>query len=136
MNAAFSLFSAHFGAAQACTRKERALSPVACFCVALCLVCVSCLGAEQKQGNDRAAQPASLSDSNALPLSTDLRPLFDKWGLQRSVQGDRPTCSALTVLGALEFAIAKRQGHTPRLSVEFLNWAANKACGNTNDGGF
>ncbi len=37
---------------------------------------------------------------------------------------------------ALEFAVAERQGHCPRLSVEFLNWAANKACGNSKDGGF
>jgi len=51
-------------------------------------------------------------------------------------QGKRPTCSVFTVVGALEFAVAKRQGHTPRLSVEFLNWAANEACGDTEDGGF
>ena len=38
--------------------------------------------------------------------------------------------------GGLEFAIARRQGHTPRLSVEFLNWAANKVCGENEDGGF
>lgn len=66
----------------------------------------------------------------------DLRPRFDQWGLARSLQKDRPTCSAFTVVGALEFAIAQRQGHTPRLSVEFLNWAANKTCGDREDGGF
>ena len=37
---------------------------------------------------------------------------------------------------ALEFAVAKRQGHGTRLSVEFLNWAANQACGENEDGGF
>jgi hypothetical protein len=36
----------------------------------------------------------------------------------------------------LEFAAAQRQGHTPRLSVEFLNWAGNKVCGDGEDGGF
>jgi hypothetical protein len=40
------------------------------------------------------------------------------------------------VASALEFAVAQRQGHTPRLSVEFLNWSANKACGDNADGGF
>lgn len=38
--------------------------------------------------------------------------------------------------GAIEFAFAKRQGHCPRLSVELLNWAANKTCGDLDDGAF
>ena len=66
----------------------------------------------------------------------DLRPAFDKLGLTARLQGARPTCSVITVAGALEFAVAKRQGQTPRLSVEFLNWAANQACGDKADGGF
>ncbi len=66
----------------------------------------------------------------------DLRPTLDEFGMAPRQQGGRPTCSVFTVVGALEFAVAKRQGHTPRLSVEFLNWAANKACGDTEDGGF
>ncbi len=70
------------------------------------------------------------------PTSADLRTLFDQWGLAQGLQKDRPTCSAFTVLGAIEFAVAKRQGHTPRLSVEFINWAANKTCGDKADGGF
>jgi hypothetical protein len=40
------------------------------------------------------------------------------------------------VVAALEFAIAKKQLHSPRLSVEFLNWAANQTAGDTADGGF
>jgi hypothetical protein len=66
----------------------------------------------------------------------DLRPSFERYGLGPSLQGDRPTCSVFTVVGAPEYAVAKRQGHVPRLSVEFLNWAANKTCGDTDDGGF
>lgn len=66
----------------------------------------------------------------------DLRPAFQQLGLERRQQGSRPTCSTFTVAGALEFAVAKRQGHGTRLSVEFLNWAANKACGDSADGGF
>lgn len=71
-----------------------------------------------------------------LPLAVDLRPQFEAYGLGRSRQGNRPTCSVFTVVGALELAIAKRQGHCPRLSVEFLNWAANQVAGDTQDGGF
>ena len=72
----------------------------------------------------------------SLPTSVDLRPEFDQAQLARRLQGARPTCSVFTVAGALEFAVVKRQGHCPRLSVEFLNWAANQACGDRDDGGF
>jgi hypothetical protein len=68
--------------------------------------------------------------------AVDLRPIFEDWNLAPRQQGARPTCSTFTVAGALEFAAAKRQGHGARLSVEFLNWAANKVCGDTEDGGF
>ncbi len=71
-----------------------------------------------------------------LPGSVDLRPQFDSWGLSRRQQGSRPTCSAFTVNGALEFALARRQGHGTRLSVEFLNWAANQVGKDRHDGGF
>ena len=66
----------------------------------------------------------------------DLRPKLEQWGLRPRQQGARGTCSAFTVAGALEFAVATRQGHSPRLSVEFLNWAANKVGHDTTDGGF
>lgn len=39
-------------------------------------------------------------------------------------------------MGALEYALAKRQGYGTRLSVEFLNWAAHTAVHRTQDGGF
>src|SRR5262249_49228872 len=68
--------------------------------------------------------------------AVDLRPTFERLGLVPRQQGARPTCSVFTIAGALEFAVAKRQGHTPRLSVEFLNWAADKVRGDTADGGF
>jgi hypothetical protein len=80
--------------------------------------------------------PAEARMPGATTVAVDLRPTFDKLGLIPRRQGARPTCSVFTVVGALEFAVAKRQGRTPRRSVEFLNWAANKACGDTNDGGF
>src|SRR5690348_12337839 len=74
--------------------------------------------------------------SSALPAHVDLRPVLDRFGLAPRLQGARPTCSVFTVAAALEFAVAKRQGQTPRLSVEFLNWASNKACDDSHDGGF
>ena len=37
---------------------------------------------------------------------------------------------------ALEFALARQHGETPRLSVEFLNWAANATGPDDQDGGF
>lgn len=70
------------------------------------------------------------------PTLVDLRPDFQRWGLGQRRQGRRGTCSAFTMAGAIEFAVAKRQDHTPRLSVEFLNWAANQTCGDKADGGF
>jgi hypothetical protein len=87
------------------------------------------------------AMPASLANLPAVPIpastnALDLRPLFQAFGLEPRRQGDRPTCSVFTVVGALEFALATREGGTPRLSVEFLNWAANKAGGVHADGGF
>ncbi len=72
----------------------------------------------------------------SLPVSADLRPEFEQWSLPCWRQGSRPTCSTFTVAGALEFALAKHQGRGTRLSVEFLNWAANRRCGETNDGAF
>ena len=73
---------------------------------------------------------------SGLPDSVDLRPAFEGWNLAPRLQGGRPTCSAFTVTVALEYAVAKRQGHGTRLSVEFLNWSANKVCGDSADGGF
>ena len=78
------------------------------------------------------ASPAAMAENG----SVDLCPQLDQFGLAPRLQGTRPTCSVFTMSGAIEFAVARRQGHTPRLSPEFLNWAANKACGDTDDGGF
>jgi hypothetical protein len=83
--------------------------------------------------------PPAWSDdavSGSLPASADLRPLLEDYGFAPVEQGARNTCSVFAIRGALEFAVAKQQGHGPRLSVEFLNWAANQACGHNKDGGF
>jgi len=62
--------------------------------------------------------------------------MFQRFEMSPRQQGNRPTCSVFTVVQAMEFAIAKQQGRCARLSVEFLNWAANKECGDADDGGF
>ena len=83
-----------------------------------------------------AQEPASASSAQTLPASVDLRPFFDKWGLPHRTQGKRGTCSVFTVVGALEFAAARKQGHGEQFSVEFLNWAGNRIAGEDVDGGF
>ena len=82
------------------------------------------------------AHGADAPGAPALPSSADLRPAFERFGFASRLQGARPTCSVFTVVSALEFAIAKRDGHCSRLSVEYLNWASNKTCGDRADGGF
>jgi hypothetical protein len=77
-----------------------------------------------------------ISTPQPVPRSVDLRPGFDRWALHARRQGDRPTCSVFAVVGALEYALASRQQHGVRLSVEFLNWAAHQAVDRSADGGF
>ncbi len=105
-------------------------------CLGILCVLLASLGSS---ASGRAADaPGAAVAPSAAPAAreVDLRPVFEKFSLARLQQGGRPTCSVFTVAGALEFATAKRQGHAPRLSVDFLNWAANRACGDKEDGGF
>jgi len=74
--------------------------------------------------------------STVAATNIDLRPVLHDLGLEPRRQGSRPTCSVFTVTAGIEFALAKRAGHTPRMSVEFLNWAACEAGGRVKDGGF
>ena len=98
------------------------------------LTCFNALAAELEKSEPRTNRVAI--KIVGLPAAIDLRPQFEKFELAPRRQLSRPTCSAFTVAGALEFAAAKRQGHGTRLSVEFLNWSANKVCGDREDGGF
>ena len=85
-----------------------------------------------------SAEPSTNNPATTLeilPPATDLRPAFAEWKLERRQQGSRNTCSVFTMVGALEFAVAKSKGHGERLSVEFLNWSANQ-CRHPGDGGF
>ena len=69
-----------------------------------------------------------------LPAGVDLMPELERLGLTARVQGNRDTCSIFAVTGVAEFEVG-RQSHRrpPRLSEEFLIWAANKASGMTGD---
>lgn len=79
---------------------------------------------------------APASNASSLPSSVDLRPHWERWGLDRRQQGKRPTCSVFTVTGALEYAYARHDDRGTRLSVEFLNWAGHHAAERALDGGF
>ncbi len=75
-------------------------------------------------------------EAAALPAAVDLGPRFEEWGLAVRGQGPRPTCSVVTMVVAMEFALARARGHGEPLSVEYANWAANEACGHADDGSF
>ncbi|NLE39410.1 MAG: hypothetical protein GX621_15420 [Pirellulaceae bacterium] len=89
-------------------------------------------GAEAS-GDEKPSQKAA--DASGLPASVDLRDKFDQWGLTPRQQGRRPTCSVFTVVAALEFALARKSGAGTELSVEYLNWAANRVTGRNEDHG-
>ncbi len=69
-----------------------------------------------------------------LPARVDLRPQFAAAGLVAGEQGRRGTCSVFALVGTLEYELARQQQPSPRLSVEYLNWAAHRACQRRTDG--
>lgn len=83
---------------------------------------------------DTKADPPAASAPRA--AAVDLRPRFAQWGLGPRQQGARGTCSVFAVTGALEYALATHEGRGQRLSVEYLNWAANQTRRQVRDGGF
>lgn len=87
---------------------------------------------------EESARRQSQSSAGAEPTDTDvdLRPLFKELGLSTRAQGSRGTCSVFTVTRAIEFALGRQQRRDARLSVEFLNWASNRAIRDERDGGF
>ena len=66
----------------------------------------------------------------------DLRPEFKKLGLAPERQGDRGTCSVFVTKSALEYAYSRHLAKSVKLSVEYLNWAANQVTGQHSDGQF
>jgi hypothetical protein len=68
--------------------------------------------------------------------AVDLRPQFKTLGLAPQRQGDRGTCSVFVTKSALEYALSRHLGKSVKLSVEYLNWAANQVTGQHSDGQF
>jgi hypothetical protein len=97
-----------------------------------------CYGSKPATGSrSTLPPPGSAAEKRARePQSIDLRPVFQKWSLDPRVQGKRGTCSVFVVTESLEYAVASKQNRATRLSVEFLNWAKNKATKTAEDGGF
>ena len=65
-----------------------------------------------------------------------LRPLFDQYGITVKDQGSRGTCSVFTIVGLIEFERANVLNDKTPLSVDYLNWAANRVEGVDADGSF
>ncbi len=78
--------------------------------------------------------PVALSDDAApLPSEVDLRPEFDRLGLNPGVQGSRNTCSLFAITSLAEFEAATATGVPTPFSQEFLVWAADEATGRSGD---
>ena len=65
-----------------------------------------------------------------------LRPLFEQYSITVKDQGSRGTCSIHAIIGLIEFERANVLGDKTPLSVEYLNWAANRIEGVDADGSF
>ncbi|MBN2024338.1 MAG: C1 family peptidase [Pirellulales bacterium] len=99
--------------------------------VAFGLIAVTTVVGRAGEAASITAPPAAAAKAD----SVDLRPVFAKWEIPPRAQGDRPTCSVFTMTGAIEFAMAQKQRQPiARLSVEYLNWASNRAGGDPDDG--
>ena len=68
--------------------------------------------------------------------TTDLRPEFERLKLTPRSQGGRGTCSVFVVTEAFEYAVSKAANKTLRLSPEYVNWAADQVCGQSQDGAY
>jgi hypothetical protein len=93
------------------------------------MTCVTCrilgfLGALAASGASSAQPPP------ALPDRVDLVPRFREVGLEPAEQGGRDTCSLFAVTALADFECARGMpGPSPRLSAEYLVWAADEATG-------
>ncbi len=88
---------------------------------------------------ERKTQDAALGNwaplwSGGWTTNADLRSELRERGLWPVRQGRRGTCSVFTTASALELAFSRYTGKNVRLSVEYLNWAANQVTGHPSDG--
>ena len=91
----------------------------------LLLACIA-VTAAQAQVPVNASKPSAASE-------VDLRPGFEQWKLPPKKQGARNTCSVMTTVGAMEYALAKKLNRGIPLSAEYLNWACNKIINNSTE---
>ena len=69
-----------------------------------------------------------------LPAKIDLTPEYERLGILPELQGDRDVCSLFAITGVADFEAARHSlGPQPRLSEEFLIWAAKAATGKTRE---
>lgn len=80
--------------------------------------------------------PAQTTNATTVPTCVDLRSNFVRWDLPLRKQGARPTCSVFATVGAMEYAVARKRDQGVPLSVEFANWAGNRAINHDQDGHF
>ena len=72
--------------------------------------------------------------AETLPTKVDLTPEYERLGILPQLQGDRDVCSLFAVTGVADFEVARHSpGPQPRLSEEFLIWAAKVATGKTRE---
>jgi hypothetical protein len=80
------------------------------------------------------AVPApSSATAPIVPLTNavNLRSSFEEFKLPVKRQGARNTCSVMTMVGAMEFAVSKKLNQGIPLSAEYLNWACNQVIHNS-----
>jgi len=82
------------------------------------------------------AAQAQATNTTLLPDKVNLRPNFERWKLPLRKQGARPTCSVFASVSAMEYSVARARAHGVPLSVEFANWAGNRAIQRDQDGHF
>ncbi len=80
--------------------------------------------------------PITSSSGQSNDQGKTLRPLFEQYGITVKSQGSRGTCSIFALVGLIEFERANVLGEKEPLSVEYLNWAANRVEGQDADGSF
>ncbi len=72
--------------------------------------------------------------AETLPAKIDLTPEYERLGILPELQGDRDVCSLFAITGVADFEAARHSlGPQPRLSEEFLIWAAKAATGKTRE---
>ncbi|MBN2218584.1 MAG: C1 family peptidase [Pirellulales bacterium] len=107
------------------------------FCLVVLLAIMGMWAARCRAAADDGPAAREKQEKSAKIGSVDLRPFLEGKGLKTRVQGSRNTCSVFTLAGALEYALAKKNGKCDApLSVEFLNWASNQANGVLEDGSY